>query len=192
MRFLLSALAVSACAFAQPVAWDIDPAHSAAQFAVKHMMVSTVRGDLSKITGKVVFDPNDPGKNASVDVSIDMNTINTREPKRDTHLKSADFFDVEKFPTMTFKSKRVESAGAGKLKLIGDLTMHGVTKEVVFNVDGPSPVLKDPRGLRTGASATATVNRKDFGLMWNRTIESGGVVVSDEVAITLDVELIHR
>jgi polyisoprenoid-binding protein YceI len=193
MRYLSAVLALSACAFAQPVTWNIDSAHTAAQFSVKHMMVSTVRGGFGKVTGKVTFDPKNPGKDSSVDVTIDATAIDTREPKRDAHLKSPDFFDVEKFPTLTFKSTKVESAGAGKLKVTGDLTIHGVTKSVVLNVEGPAPELKDQRGgARTGATATATINRKDFGLTWNRAVEAGGVVVGDEVSITIDVEMLRK
>jgi polyisoprenoid-binding protein YceI len=192
MKCLVAFIALSSGLFAEPIVWDIDASHSAAHFAVKHMMVSTVRGDLSKITGKVVFDPQDPSKDGLVDVTIDANTINTREPRRDTHLKSPDFFDTAKFPTLSFKSKKIEAAGPGKFKVTGDFTMRGVTKEVVLDVDGPATPLKDQRGMRTGATASTTISRKDFGLTWNRAIESGGVVVADEVAITLDIELLHR
>jgi polyisoprenoid-binding protein YceI len=186
------ALALSATPlFAQAVTWQVDTAHTSAQFAVKHLMVSTVRGQFNKTTGTVTWDGKD-FTTAAVDVTIDAASINTREPRRDDHLKSADFFDVAKFPTLTFKSTRIESAGPGKLKMTGDLTMHGVTKPVVFDVDGPTPPLKEANGTRVGASATATIKRSDFGLTWNRVLEAGGVTVSDEVAITLDVELVNR
>jgi polyisoprenoid-binding protein YceI len=180
-----------AAASASPTAWQIDPAHTAAQFSVKHMMVSTVRGTLGKVTGTIDYD----GKSVEslkADVSIDVTGINTGVDMRDKDLKSANFFEVEKYPTVTFKSKKVESAGAGKFKLVGDLTMHGVTKEVALNVDGPSQVLKQPNGgQRVGASATATVNRKDFGLLYNRAIEAGPVV-GEEIQIQIDIEANKR
>jgi polyisoprenoid-binding protein YceI len=186
----LMAMAISASARA--AAWEIDSAHSSAQFAVKHMMVSNVRGEFSKVTGTVDYDGKDITK-MSVQASIDVNTIDTREPNRDQHLKSEDFFDVAKYPTITFKSKRAESAGSGKFRLIGDLTMHGVTREVVLDVEGPSAEVKDKRGnLRMGASATTKVNRKDFGLKWNALLETGGAVVGDEVTITIDLEMVQK
>ena len=169
--------------------WQIDSGHSSAQFAVKHMMVSTVRGHFGKIAGTVKYDPKAPEK-SYVEAVIDVNTIDTREAKRDAHLKSADFFDVEKFPAMTFKSTRAQAAGPGKLKLTGDLTMHGVTKSVTFDVEGPSaPVADGKGGFKSGASATAKIKRSEFGLTWNRVLEAGGVSVSDEVALTIDIQL---
>lgn len=178
-------------ALAAPVSaatWQIDSSHSSAHFAVRHMMVSNVRGEFSGIRGTVEYDPADPSK-AKVDVTIDATTVNTREAKRDAHLRNADFFDVEKHPTMSFRSKRVEPAGPGKLKVVGDLTLRGTTREVVLDVEGPAaPVTM--RGMqRTGASATTKIQRKDFGLTWNRAIETGGMVVGDEVTITIDIEL---
>ncbi len=170
--------------------WRIDPAHSAAHFSVRHMMVSNVRGHFGKISGTAQFDPADPAK-GRVEATIDVATIDTREPKRDAHLKSADFFDVAVHPTMTFRSAKIERAGEGRLKMTGDLTIHGVTRSVVFDVEGPAPPLKDPRsGQRTGASATARISRKDFGMTYNRLIETGGFVVGDEVTITIDLELV--
>jgi polyisoprenoid-binding protein YceI len=177
--------------FAQAVTWQIDTAHTNAQFAVTHLMVSTVRGQFTKTAGTVTWDGKD-FKTAAVDVTIDAASVDTREPRRDDHLRSADFFDVAKFPTLTFKSTRIEAAGAGKLKMTGDLTMHGVTRQVVFDVVGPSPPLKEANGTRVGASATTTIKRSDFGLTWNRVLEAGGVTVSDEVAITIDVEMVNR
>jgi polyisoprenoid-binding protein YceI len=171
--------------------WQVDTAHTSAQFAVKHMMVSTVRGQFNKTTGTATWDGKD-FSTAVVDIVIDAASINTREPRRDDHLKSADFFDVAKYPTITFKSTRIEPVGPGRLKMTGDMTMHGVTKSVVFDVEGPSAPLKEANGLRVGASATAKISRKDFGLTWNRAIEAGGVAVSDEVVITVDVELVNR
>jgi polyisoprenoid-binding protein YceI len=153
------------------------------------MMVSTVRGDFSKVAGTIEYDPANPTA-SKVEATIDVGTINTREAKRDTHLRSEDFFDTAKFPSMKFVSKRVEPAGSGRLKVTGDLTMRGVTREVVLDVEGPTQEVKDARGnIKMGASATTRVNRKDFGLVWNRALDGGGVVVGDEVTINLDVEL---
>lgn len=178
--------------FAQVSDWQIDSAHTAAQFSVRHMMVSNVRGQFGKTTGSARFDPKDPVK-ATLEVSVDVASIETREPKRDAHLKGADFFDAQKFPVITFRSKRVEAAGAGRLKVVGDLTMHGVTREVTLDVEGPTPEMKDAKGGgRIGAVATARISRKEFGMTWNRAIEAGGVAVSDEVAITIDVELVRK
>ena len=176
-------------AAARPTTWTVDSVHSLAEFSVRHMMVSNVKGAFSKITGTASWD----GKNietASVEVVIDAASIDTREPQRNAHLRSADFFDVEKFPTLAFKSTRVIAAGPGRAKMTGDLTIHGVTRPVTLDVTGPTPVIIDPYGnVRVGASATATVNRKDFGLVWNQTLDAGGVVVGDEVRISLEVEL---
>ena len=183
-------LVLAAASSAQAQTWTIDQAHSAAHFAVRHMMVSTVRGDLGKITGTVSFDPASPAA-GSIDASIDVNGIDTREPGRDKHLRSADFFDAEKFPTISFKSKKVEPAAGGGFKVTGDLTMKGVTKEVVLDVEPLRPAIKDQRGAtRTGTAATTKLNRQDFGITWSRTLDGGGVVVSDEVSVTIDVELI--
>jgi len=154
-------------------------------------MVSTVRGHFGKLTGTVRYDPANPSA-ASVQAEVDVSTIETRELKRDAHLKSPDFFDVEKYPTMSFKSTKAEAAGAGKLKVTGDLTIHGVTRQVVFDVDGLSQPIKDRGGLRLGAMASAKINRKDFGMTWNRVLEAGGLTVGDEVTITIDAELIQR
>jgi len=177
---------------AQMADWQIDSSHSAAQFSVRHLMVSNVRGHFGKMTGTARMDLKAPSS-ATLDVIVDVGSIDTRQPKRDAHLKSPDFFDVEKFPTITFKSKQIEPAGAGKLKLTGDLTLRGVTREVTFDVEGPTPELKDAKGGgRTGASATAKISRKDFGMTWNRAIEAGGVTVGDEVTITIDVELVRK
>lgn len=184
---LAGAMALQASA--ATTTWKIDPLHTAAQFAVKHMMISTVRGEFKGVNGTVNWDDQDVTK-SSVDVTIDTKTVNTGEEKRDQDLKSANFFEVEKYPTMTFKSKKVESAGAGKLKITGDLTMHGVTKEVVLDVEGPSAAVKDPWGnTRSAASATAKVNRQDFGVKWNANMDGGGVVVGDTVTITIDLEM---
>ncbi len=171
--------------------WNIDPAHSNAQFSVRHMMISNVKGEFSKVGGQVRFDPTRPG-NLSAEASIDVSTINTREHDRDNHLKSPDFFNVEEYPTMTFKSKQAEKTSDG-LKITGDLTIHGVTREVTLDVEGPTPPMKDPWGnTRVGASATTKINRRDFGLTWNQALETGGILVGDEVKITVDVELIAQ
>jgi polyisoprenoid-binding protein YceI len=169
--------------------WQVDPAHSEALFSIRHLTISTVRGGFSKIKGTISFDDKDPSKSV-VDVAIDMSTVDTREPKRDDDLRSDKFFDVTKYPTMTFKSTKVEQVSAGKLKVTGDLTLHGVTKEVVLDVDGPSTPIKDPWGnQRAAASATTKINRQDFGVKWNKTIDNGGMMLGDEVSITIDVEM---
>ena len=155
------------------------------------MMISTVRGSFAKVTGAVQYDPKDISK-TSVDASIDASTVDTRNESRDNDLKSADFFDVQKFPTLSFKSKHAEAAGAGKMKLVGDLTIHGVTKEVTLDVDGPSAPIKGPGGQRMGASASTKINRKDFGLLYNRMIEGTGAVVGDEITINLDIEMVKK
>src|SRR5215470_2285900 len=179
-------------ASATSITWKIDPAHTAAQFAVKHMMISTVRGEFKGVTGTVIWDDQDVTK-STVDVTIDAKTVNTGEEKRDQDLRSANFFEVEKYPTLTFKSKKVENAGAAKLKVTGDLTMHGVTKEVVLDVDGPSPAVKDPWGnTRSAVSASTKLNRQDFGVKWNANMDGGGVVVGDTVSITIDMEMVKQ
>jgi polyisoprenoid-binding protein YceI len=181
---LLAHLA-GARATAQTQTWYLDPNHSAAQFAVRHMGISTVRGAFTKISGTVVDSP-DLGK-ASVNVTIDAGSVDTRVEMRDKDLRSDHFFDVAKYPTITFQSKKVESAGAGKLKVTGDLTMHGVTKEAVLDVDGPTPPIKDPRGgARRGVSATTTISRADYGMTFDAPM------VGDQIAIQLDVELVDK
>ena len=192
--FYFSALAaiLSLPAAAATSTWQIDPAHTAAQFAVKHMMISTVRGEFKGVTGAVVWDDADITK-SSVNVTIDAATVNTGEPKREADLRSDHFFEVAKYPTITFKSTRVEPAGAGKLNVTGDLTIHGVTKQVVLDVAGPSAAVKDPMGnLRAAISATTKINRQDFGVKWNATMDGGGVVVGDDVNITIDLEMIKQ
>ncbi len=187
-RLVLSLLAAN---FVSAATWQIDTAHSSAQFAVRHMMVSTVRGEFGGVKGKAEYDDADLSK-AKLDATIDVATIVTREPKRDAHLKSADFFDVAKFPLIEFHAKKFARDGQGRLRIMGALTMHGVTRDVTLDVEGPSPELKEAGGRsRIGASATLKISRKDFGMTWNRVIEAGGVTVSDEVAITLDVELVR-
>lgn len=173
-------------------AWKIDPAHTAAQFAVKHLMISTVRGTFKGVNGTVTWDDSDVSK-SSVNVTIDATTVDTGEPARDKDLKSEKFFEVAKYPTITFVSTKVEQTGVGKLKVTGDLTIHGVTKQVVLDVDGPSASVKDPWGnMRSAISATTKVNRQDFGVKWNANIDGGGVVVSDDVNITIDLEMVKQ
>jgi polyisoprenoid-binding protein YceI len=170
--------------------WNIDPVHSAAQFKVKHMMISNVKGEFTHIDGKLELDSSNITK-SHVEASIDAATINTREPDRDAHLKSADFLDVERFPKLSFKSTNIAQKGEGELRVEGELTMHGVTRKVVLEVEGPTAEMKDPWGnTRIGLSATTRINRKDFGLNWNAALEAGGILVGEEVAITLDVEFI--
>jgi polyisoprenoid-binding protein YceI len=172
--------------------WRIDPQHSSAQFSVRHMAISTVRGAFSKVIGTIVLDDSDVTK-STVDVTIDVSTVDTREPARDNDLRSDKFFDVAHFPTMTFKSKKVAQLAPGKLKVTGDLTIRGTTKEVVLDVEGPTAPVKDPWGnQRAAASASAKINRQDFGVKWNATLDNGGVVVGDDVNITIDAEMIKQ
>ena len=185
-----SLLAVPAASFAAE--YDLDPAHSQVGFSTKHLVVSTVRGEFGKISGTVTYDEKKPEASV-VDITIDTTSINTREPKRDGHLKSADFFDVEKFPTATFKSKKVVAAGKGKLKVEGELTLKGITKPVTLAVTGPSAEVKTPFGTTiVAASATATISRKDFGMVWNKALETGGLMVGDDVQLTIEAELVKR
>lgn len=170
--------------------YKIDPAHSSAQFVVRHMMISNVRGGFSNVQGTIAWDAANPGQ-TSIEAVIDATTIHTREDDRDAHLKSADFLDVEKYPTITFKSTAVESSGEDQLKVTGDLTIHGVTRPVVLKVEGPTAESKDPWGnTRVGASAATKIKRSDFGLTWNTVLEAGGVLVGDDLKIELEVSLI--
>jgi len=170
--------------------WNIDPVHTMAEFKVRHMMITNVKGHFTGVTGVLTLDEQDITK-SHVEASIDAASINTREADRDTHLKSADFLDVEKFPNLSFKSTQISKNGEGELSVEGDLTMHGVTRKAVFEVEGPSAPTKDPWGnTRIGLSATTRVNRKDFGLNWNTVLEAGGILVGEEVAISLDVEFV--
>jgi polyisoprenoid-binding protein YceI len=184
---LLSALALPALA----ADYDIDSAHSAAQFSVRHLMVSNVRGSFKKVTGKVVFDEANPSATV-VQASIDVSTVDTGEAGRDTHLTSPDFFDLAKFPTMTFVSKSASKTSQG-IDLTGDLTLHGVTKSVVLHVSDITKEIKDPRGmLRIGATAMTVINRQDFGMVWNHNLDGGGVVVGNDVTITIDIEVARK
>lgn len=172
--------------------WNIDPVHSTAQFKVRHMMISHVRGEFTVVKGTLQLDSSDVTR-SSIDVVIDATSINTREPQRDAHLKSADFVDVEKFPTLTFKSTGVARKQGEDLLVDGDLTIHGVTRKVTLDIEAPSEPQKDPWGnLRIGLSGTTKISRKDFGLHWNAALEAGGVLVGEEVTITLDVQFIKQ
>lgn len=183
-------IALSLPALASATIWNIDPEHSNIGFKVRHLMVSNVRGLFEKHSGVVDINDKDITK-SKVEVTIDTASINTNVQKRDEHLRSADFFDVATFPAMTFVSKKVAKAGKNKLKVTGDLTLHGITKQVVLDVEGPTGESKDPWGvIRRGAVASTKINRKDFGLVWNKGLETGGVVVGDEVTITLEIEMI--
>jgi len=176
---------MAAAAAAQAGTWQIDPNHSAAQFSVRHLGVSTVRGAFMKVSGSATYNTADPTKN-TVDVSIDANSVDTRVEMRDNDLRSPNFLDVQKYPTITFKSKQVKAAGPGKLAIVGDLTIHGVTKEVTLDVDGPSAPIKDPwNNQRISASASTKINRKDFG------VNGAPGVVGDDISITIDTELIQ-
>ena len=171
--------------------YQIDSSHSGANFRVKHMMVTNVSGRFSNLKGAVTFDEKNLSK-SSIEATVDIETINTNEPKRDAHLKSPDFFDVAKFPQMTFKSTKVYKVG-GVTKADGDLTLHGVTKPVTLTLTELSGEVKHPMGtIVRGAVATTKISRKDYGLTWNKTIEAGGVVVGDEIAITLEIELLRK
>jgi polyisoprenoid-binding protein YceI len=172
--------------------YQIDPAHSGAQFSVKHLMVSNVKGGFSKMAGTVNWDPKKP-ETSSIAATIEVASVNTQNEQRDGHLKGADFFDTAKFPTMTFKSNKFYKQG-NTWKVAGDLTLHGVTKPVVLDlVEGPGAEIKDPWGMmRTGATAKTKINRRDFGLSWNKNLDSGGVMVGEEIDITLDIEATRK
>jgi polyisoprenoid-binding protein YceI len=181
----LAATILATSAAAQAGTWEIDPNHSAAQFSVRHMGVSTVRGAFTKVSGTAKYDASDPSK-TSLEATIEASSVDTRVEMRDKDLRSPHFLDVEKYPTITFHSKQVKTAGEGKLQIVGDLTLHGVTKEVSLDVDGPAGPIKDPRGnQRIGASATTKIKRQDFG------ITGAPGVVGDEITITIDTELIQ-
>ncbi len=169
--------------------WTIDSSHTEAGFAVKHLMISTVRGRFGSVGGRVSFDPSDLST-GSADVTIDATSIDTRDAKRDEHLQSADFFETGKFPTLTFKSRRVQAVTGDTFQLVGDLTIKGITREVVLDAESHG-LQNDPwGGERAGFSARTHINRKDFGLVWNVALETGGIVVGEDVKITLDVELV--
>ena len=194
-RPLLRALAflfLASPLYAQTTEWQIDPQHTSAQFAVSHMRTSTVRGRFDKTTGTVKWDGRDLAS-ASVEIVTDVASIDTGVPERDAHLRTADFLMVEKYPTITFKSVKIEAASSGRLRMTGNLTIRGVTKLVVLDIAGPSEPVKGPDGAtRVGASATTTIDRRDFGLRWNRVLEAGGLLVGFQVAITIDIEIVKR
>ena len=172
--------------------YQIDTAHTHAQFKVRHLMISNVKGDFDKVTGTVVYDDANPGA-SSINISIDVNSISTRDPQRDAHLKNPDFFDVEKFPTITFVSKEVVKSGEDSFEVVGDLTIHGVTKSIDLNVESVTPEMKDAYGfIRRGAEAKAKILRSDFGVKYNMLLEAGGVAIGDEVHITIDTELTRK
>lgn len=171
--------------------WTVDPAHAEIGFAVRHLMISTVRGRFGAVSGTVTVDEQNP-HNSKVDVTVDIGSIDTRQEMRDNHLRSADFFDVEKYPTMHFVSKRIEGDLKGEFRVLGELTIRGITRDVTLNatLEGRT---KDPWGNeRAGFSASGKINRHDFGLNWNQALETGGVMVGDEVKLTIDVELVHQ
>lgn len=188
MRVLKTLILTAVVALGAAAAdYKIDPAHSSANFSVTHMGLSKVRGAFGNVQGTVSYDAANPAA-GKVEATIDVATVNTNDPKRDGHLKSADFFEVDKFPTMKFVSTKVEKAGNG-LKATGDLTIKGVTKQVVLNIEGPTDEIKDMRGMkRRAAAATTRINRKDFGITFNRVLDTGGLMISDEVDITLDIQ----
>jgi polyisoprenoid-binding protein YceI len=183
-------MATSPAASAAVTTWKIDPAHSSAEFKVKHMMISNVKGSIKGITGDLTEHATDSSL-SSIEATLDVATLSTGDAQRDGHLKSADFLDVEKYPTIAFKSTSVKKKGAEEYAVTGDLTIHGVTRPVTLEVEGPSAPQKDPWGnTRIGLSATTKINRKDFGLTWNASLETGGILVGEEVHITIDLELI--
>lgn len=193
VRVVAVALAIApALALGQASTWTFDSAHSHASFTVRHMVISNVRGEFGKLTGTVTLDEKDVTK-SKVEATIDATTIDTREAKRDEHLKSPDFFDVAKYPAITFKSTKVQKNGKDGLKVTGDLTMRGVTKPVTLDVTGPTGEIKDPWGsARRGASATTKLNRNDYGVAWSKALEGGGLVVGNDVTIELEVELVKQ
>lgn len=177
-------------AIAQPTSWKIDPLHSSAQFSVRHMMISTVRGQFGGVKGTMLYDAKNPAA-SSVEVTIDCSTINTGEAKRDSDLKGPEFFDIQRYPVMKFKSKSVTSVGPGRLKVAGDLTINAIVRPVTLDVEGPtSPIIDTQQREKIGVSATTKISRKEFGILYNPVMETGGVAVSDEVSIILEVELI--
>jgi polyisoprenoid-binding protein YceI len=183
---------VAVPALSQETTYDIDPSHSSATFKVRHLMVSNVRGELGNIAGRLVLDANDITR-STVEATIDATTINTRDEKRDAHLRSPDFFDTQTYPTITFRSKRVQAGKGEHLTVTGDLTMRGITREVALDVEPLSQEVRDPWGnTKRGVTATAKINRKDWNVSWNAALDGGGLVVGDEVSITLEIELGRR
>jgi polyisoprenoid-binding protein YceI len=186
----VAALILALPAAAPAATWEFDPAHTGVHFKVRHLMVSNVRGDFDKVSGKIAYDERDISR-SSAEITIDAASINTRVAQRDAHLKSPDFLDVAKYPAIVFRSRKVEKAGDGRLRMTGDLTIRGVTREIVLDIEGPTLPIKDPQGnTRVGGTASTKINRKDFGLTWNKALEAGGVVIGDEVEITIDIEIV--
>ena len=184
----MSAIATATAA----TTWKLDPAHSLAEFKVKHMMISNVKGQFSDIAGSLELDESDVTRSRAV-CSVETASVSTREEQRDAHLRSADFFDAEHFPQLTFRSTQVTRKGEEELEVTGELTIRGVTRPVTFHVEGPTPPAKDPWGnLRVGLAATTKISRKDFGLIWNAVLETGGIMVGDEVTITIDAQFIRQ
>jgi len=178
--------------FADAATWQIDPDHSSFQFKVRHLTVSNVKGEFGKASGVVTMDDKDI-TNLKVELTIDASSVNTGHAKRDEHLRGPDFFDVVKYPTLTFVSKKVVKTSANRLEVIGDLTIRGVAREITVEVEGPTQEVKDPWGsFRRGATATTRINRKDFGMTWNKVLDTGGLLVSDEVDIYVEVELVRK
>ncbi|MGD0836804.1 MAG: YceI family protein [Polyangia bacterium] len=174
---------------AKATTWEIDPAHSSLEFSVRHMMATTVKGQFEKFHGSVNIDDKDPAR-STVAVTVDIASLNTHDPKRDAHLKSPDFFEVAKYPTATFKSTKVQKTGKDKLKVTGELTLHGVTKPVVLEVEGPSKAYQTPFGTTVrGVHSTAKLDRKDFNISWNKALDNGGVLVGNEVSLDINTEL---
>ena len=192
LPFLLTAVSVIATtAVAQISTWNIDPNHSTAQFTVRHLAISNVSGNFTKVTGTVQLNDKDITQ-STVNAVIDAASVDTRVPDRDKDLRSPNFLDVEKYPTLEFKSKRIVNGG-GKLQMIGDLTLHGTTREVTLDLDGPTPEMNDPWGnVRRGFSASTTINRKDYGVVWNHQLATGEAVVGDNVKIQIDIEIVKK
>lgn len=189
---LIAAAALLAPLNALAATYSLDPAHSSIEFKVKHLMITNVKGVFEKFKGTVIIDDKDISK-SKVDVTIEMASVNTNIAKRDDHLRSPDFFDAAKFPTMTFVSTKVENAGADKLKVTGNLTIKGVTKPVILDVEGPTGEIKSPQGdIKRGASATGKINRQDFGVSWSKKLDGGGLVVAEDVFITIETEMLKK
>ncbi len=189
---MIALLALAAPVFTHAVTWEVDPTHSSFQFKVRHMTVSNVKGDFGKSRGVVTIDDKDITQ-TKVEVAIEVTSVNTGHSQRDEHLRGPDFFNVAKYPTISFVSRKVTRGDADRLRVIGDLTIHGVTREITVDVEGLTPEVKDPGGnSRRGATATTKINRRDFGMIWNKVLDNGGLVVGDEVAIYVEVELVRK
>ena len=192
VRALVLTLALVVASQASAEVWTIDPAHTVAGFTARHMMITNVTGVFEAAAGTIDYTPGNPGA-TKADITIEAKSINTRNTRRDTHLRTDDFINVEKYPTITFKSKRVQNVRADGFDMVGDLTIRDVTKEVVLKVDGIAPPIKDPQGnRRVGANATTTINRKDFGVNYNRALEAGGVLIGDEVKINIEIQAVEK